>query len=78
MMIDIARASVAANRIIDMRAKDRVDGKLVSLDFGNIGDNDKGVKIQFQNVWFRYPTRDVPILNGLNLTVSAFRFFLHI
>lgn len=54
-----------------MRAKDRVDGKLISLDLGNIGDNDKGVKIQFQNVWFRYPTRDVPILNGLSLTVSV-------
>lgn len=67
---DIAKASVAANRIIDMRAKDRVDGRLISLDFGNIGDNDMGVKIQFQNVWFRYPTRDVPILNGLTLTVS--------
>lgn len=53
-----------------MRGKDQVDGKLMPLDTGNIGDNDKGVKIQFQNVWFKYPTRDVPILNGLNLTVS--------
>jgi ABC-type multidrug transport system fused ATPase/permease subunit len=68
--IDIAKASVAAGRILDMRGKDRVDGDLVSLDIGNIGDNDMGVKIQFQNVWFRYPTRDVPILNGINLTVS--------
>jgi hypothetical protein len=54
-----------------MRGNDHVDGKLVSLDVGNLGDNDMGVKIQFQNVWFRYPTRDVPILNGLNLTVSG-------
>jgi ABC-type multidrug transport system fused ATPase/permease subunit len=69
--IDIAKASVAADRILDMRGKDRVDGDLVSLDIGNIGDNDMGVKIQFQNVWFRYPTRDVPILNGINLTVST-------
>ncbi len=67
---DIAKASVAAGRIIDMRDRDHVDGKLISLDVGNIGDDDMGVKIQFQNVWFRYPTRDVPILNGLNLTVS--------
>jgi ABC-type multidrug transport system fused ATPase/permease subunit len=70
---DIAKASVAAGRIIDMRGKDQVDGKLISLDIGNIGDDDMGVKIQFQNVWFRYPTRDVPILNGLNLTVSKDR-----
>ncbi|KAG7286419.1 hypothetical protein NEMBOFW57_008729 [Staphylotrichum longicolle] len=65
---NIAKASVAAGQIIDMRGKDQVDGKLISLDNGNIGENDMGVKIQFQNVWFRYPTRDVPILNGLNLT----------
>lgn len=62
---------MAANRIIEMRGRDHYDGKLVSLDSGNLGDNDMGVKIQFQNVWFRYPTRDAPILNGLNLTVSA-------
>ena len=54
-----------------MRKQDHSDGRLVSLDLGNIGDNDKGIKIQFQNVWFRYPTRDVPILNGLNLTVRS-------
>jgi ABC-type multidrug transport system fused ATPase/permease subunit len=52
-----------------MRSQDQADGKLVSLDVGDIGDDDMGVKIQFQNVWFRYPTRDVPILNGLDLTV---------
>ena len=67
---DIAKATVAANRIIDMREGDHVDGKLISLDFGNIGDNDKGVKIQLENIWFRYPTRDVPILNGLNMNVG--------
>jgi ABC-type multidrug transport system fused ATPase/permease subunit len=68
---DIAKASVAASRIIDMRSKDHLDGKLISLDVGNIGDGDMGVKINFQNVWFKYPTRDVPILNGLSLTVST-------
>ena len=71
LVVDIAKASVAAERIIEMREKDHYDGKLISLDVGNIGENDKGVRIQFQNVWFRYPTRDVPILNGLHLTVGA-------
>ena len=52
-----------------MRARDYDDGRLKSLDVGNLGDNDKGVKIQLQNVWFRYPTRDVSILNGLDMTV---------
>jgi hypothetical protein len=67
---DIAKAQVAADRILDMRAKDFDDGRLISLDFGNIGDFDKGVKIQLENIWFKYPTRDVPILNGLDMTVS--------
>ncbi|KAK3332340.1 P-loop containing nucleoside triphosphate hydrolase protein [Cercophora scortea] len=71
---NIAKASVAANRIIDMRVRDQIDGRLNSLDFGNIGDNDLGVKIEFQNVWFRYPTRDVPILNGLSLTIEKGQF----
>ncbi|GAB1316179.1 hypothetical protein MFIFM68171_06389 [Madurella fahalii] len=71
---NIAKASVAANRIIDMRKRDHIDGKLISLDTGDIGDNDRGVKIQFQDVWFRYPTRDVPILNGLSLTIEKGQF----
>ncbi|KAK4162825.1 hypothetical protein QBC43DRAFT_345662 [Cladorrhinum sp. PSN259] len=71
---NIAKASVAASRILEMRGKDQVDGKLEPLDTGNIGDDDKGVKVQFQNVWFRYPTRDVPILNGLNLTIEKGQF----
>lgn len=68
-ILDIAKASVAANRILDMRKTDQPDGRLISLDFGNIGDDDQGVKVEFQNVWFKYPTRDVPILKGLDLTV---------
>ncbi|KAK0707633.1 P-loop containing nucleoside triphosphate hydrolase protein [Lasiosphaeris hirsuta] len=71
---NIAKASVAASRIIDMRGRDQPDGKLVSLDFGNLGDNDLGVKIQFSNVWFRYPTRDVPVLNGLSLMIEKGQF----
>jgi ABC-type multidrug transport system fused ATPase/permease subunit len=59
-----------------MRGKDQVDGKLISLDTGNIGDDDMGVKIEFQDVWFRYPTRDVPILNGLSLTVRKSTTFV--
>lgn len=67
--VDIAKASVAADRILNMRRKDHSDSNLVSLDVGNIGDSDQGVKIEFCNVWFKYPTRDVPVLNGLDLTV---------
>jgi ABC-type multidrug transport system fused ATPase/permease subunit len=52
-----------------MRQHDQVDGRLISLDFGNLGEDDKGVRIEFSNVWFRYPTRDIPVLTGLDLTV---------
>lgn len=53
-----------------MRARDYTDGHLKSLDVGNLGDDDKGVKIELQDVWFQYPTRDVSILNGLDMTVG--------
>ena len=30
----------------------------------------KGPKIELRNVWFQYPTRDIPVLQGLNMTVE--------
>lgn len=69
LALDIAKASIAADRILNMRIKDHSEGHLISLDAGNIGDSDQGVKIEFCDVWFKYPTRDVPVLNGLDLTV---------
>ncbi|KAL8314910.1 hypothetical protein RB593_008482 [Gaeumannomyces tritici] len=71
---NIAQASVAANRIVDLRTKDNSDGGLISLDRGDLGDDDMGVKIEFKNVWFRYPTRDVPVLSGLNMTIEKGMF----
>lgn len=68
---DIAQASAAANRILDLRHTDDADGRLVSLDIGDLGAEDQGVKIEFKDVWFRYPTRDAPVLNGLNMTVGT-------
>lgn len=67
---DIAKATVAANRIIDMRATDQTDEGIEFLDASSLDSSDKGVRIELQNVWFSYPTRDVPILNGLDMTVS--------
>jgi len=68
----MAQASVAANRIIDLRRKENTDGRLVSLDVGDLGNDDGGIAVEFRNVWFRYPTRDVPILNGLSFNVRPF------
>jgi ABC-type bacteriocin/lantibiotic exporter with double-glycine peptidase domain len=53
-----------------MRENDHVDGELTSSDGGSLTNSEGGVKLQLENVWFRYPTRDVPILNGLDMTVS--------
>lgn len=36
---------------------------------GNADDTPSGVKIEFSDVWFRYPAREAPVLSGLNLTV---------
>lgn len=32
-------------------------------------DTSGGVKIELKDVYFKYPTRDIPIFKGLNLTV---------
>jgi ABC-type multidrug transport system fused ATPase/permease subunit len=29
-----------------------------------------GPKIELKDVWFKYPTRDTPVLRGVNMTVS--------
>jgi ATP-binding cassette subfamily B (MDR/TAP) protein 1 len=33
-------------------------------------EKSKGVKVDFQNVSFKYPTRDVPVLDNLNMNVG--------
>lgn len=35
------------------------------------GGKGGGARIEFSNVWFRYPTRDAPVLTGLDLTVGS-------
>lgn len=70
--VDIAQATVAANRIVDLRSTKDDDSQLSSLVRGDLGQGDKGVKLEFNNVWFRYPTRDAPVLNGLDLTVRSY------
>lgn len=63
---DMAQAAAAANRILSFRAKDDTATKS-NLQ---ILDTDGGVKIELRDIWFKYPTRDIPIFTGLNLTVS--------
>ena len=72
---DIAQAMAAAKRIRNMRPQE--DGETFSslIDMEDIEVDEKesggrGVKIELKNVSFKYPTRDVPVLNGINMTVS--------
>lgn len=68
---NIAQATAAANRIQAMRSKNNDDERGITLNDQVVDEENRGVKVELRDVWFRYPTRDVPILNGLNLTVST-------
>lgn len=70
---DIAQAAAAANRIRGMRCDDGLESKGREIGFATAKEGEKeirGVKIELRDVWFRYPTRDVPVLAGLDMTVS--------
>ncbi|KAM3487206.1 hypothetical protein MY3957_009508 [Beauveria namnaoensis] len=69
---NVAQVSGAANRILSLRESQVKDdpaaaGKL----FESGGD---GMKIELENITFKYPTRDVPVFKGLSLTVEKGQF----
>ena len=73
---NIAQASAAANRIRSMRPRCVEESESGLFNFDDDPDAEKGcqgVKIELKNVWFKYPTRDVPVLQGLSMTVSFLR-----
>jgi len=57
-----------------MRPTGDSEREMTSLDFNDQDDDEKGrgVKIELKNIWFQYPTRDVPVLSGLTMTVSRY------
>ncbi|KAH9897536.1 P-loop containing nucleoside triphosphate hydrolase protein [Xylariomycetidae sp. FL2044] len=70
-----AQASAAANRILGIRAardRDRRDEQAAGQV--RIPDTEGGIRLELQDVHFRYPTRDVAIFRGLNLTVEKGQF----
>ncbi|KAI0001393.1 P-loop containing nucleoside triphosphate hydrolase protein [Xylariaceae sp. FL0662B] len=71
---NIAQATAAANRIQATRAQAKRDGPGITLDRDTLGDDGNGVKIELQDVWFKYPTRNVPVLNGLSMTIEKGQF----
>ncbi|RAL66178.1 hypothetical protein DID88_005850 [Monilinia fructigena] len=74
---NVAQAFAAANRIRGMRPEAKKEPESVIYDFADAGDGEKGsrgIKIEFKKVSFKYPTRDVPVLNGLDMTVEKSQF----
>ncbi|KAF7906504.1 hypothetical protein EAF00_000783 [Botryotinia globosa] len=67
---NMAQASAAANRILSFRLPPKITGNSAS----QIQNIEGGVKIELKDVWFKYPTRDVPIFTGLNITIKKGQF----
>jgi ATP-binding cassette subfamily B (MDR/TAP) protein 1 len=61
-----AQAIAAANRILDVR--ETVHLETASRDFSS--DEDGGVRVEARDVSFRYPSRDIPVLQSMNLGIE--------
>ncbi|KAK5663365.1 hypothetical protein OQA88_3793 [Cercophora sp. LCS_1] len=66
-----AQATAGANRILEARATRIKDD---TSKESTIPDTEGGVKIELKNIHFKYPTRDVSIFKGLNLTIEKGQF----
>ncbi|KAG5799719.1 hypothetical protein H9Q69_001230 [Fusarium xylarioides] len=65
-----AQVTASANRILDVRQSVHPDRQTHGKHGEGIKDTDGGVKIELRDVSFRYPTRDVPVFDRLNLTIE--------
>ncbi|KAI1376245.1 P-loop containing nucleoside triphosphate hydrolase protein [Hypoxylon crocopeplum] len=66
-----AQASAAANRILSIRESRNRD---LSDETAKIPDTEGGIKIELRDVHFKYPTRDVSVFKGLNITIEKGQF----
>ncbi len=66
-----AQATAASNRILQARETRIHDG---ASESEQIPDTDGGVKIELKDVHFKYPTRDVSIFKGLDITIEKGQF----
>lgn len=71
---NMAQASAAANRILSFRVQDTDTAKTAQV----LEDTDGGVQIDLQDIHFKYPTRDVPVFTGLNLTVGTSKLYTNL
>lgn len=69
----MAQASAAANRILGLRDWNKASLKSSKVNLpGSCSEG--GAEITLSDVHFRYPTRDIPIFSGLNMTIKKGQF----
>lgn len=78
---DISQVSAASHRIKSMRARDIADEDTVFAKYEESGHCTppttllwKGADIEFENVHFKYPSRNVPVLKGLSMKIAHGQF----
>ncbi|ORY57852.1 ABC transporter [Pseudomassariella vexata] len=71
---NIASATAAADRILSIREGDGDHVLFTEDTTADNGDSEKGVELEFKNVWFEYPTRSAPVLNGLDMKIERGQF----
>ncbi|KAK2022949.1 ABC transporter [Colletotrichum zoysiae] len=64
-----AQAAAAADRILDVRESADV-GQAAIRGTEEIAGAEGGVRVELRDVHFKYPTRDVVVFEGLNLTIE--------
>ncbi|KAI0873469.1 multidrug resistance protein [Hypoxylon argillaceum] len=66
-----AQATAAANRILSIRESRKKDSTFETVD---IPDADGGLKLELKDVHFRYPSRNVSVFKGINITIEKGQF----
>ncbi|KAI2636040.1 P-loop containing nucleoside triphosphate hydrolase protein [Xylaria nigripes] len=66
-----AQATAAANRILSIRESRY---KETNSQTTGIPDAEGGIKIELKDLHFKYPTRDMSVFKGLNLTIEKGQF----
>jgi len=69
-LLDIAAAFIAANRMWNMRRSSQGGTALIGEDPPVDTEKTQGVKVEFNNVSFKYPMRNVAMLDELTMSVS--------
>lgn len=66
-----SQATAASNRILSTRETKLRDSATAEE---KMRDTDSGIKIELKDVYFKYPTRNVWVLRGMNMVVEKGQF----